>query len=76
MGLLAFDGALVAAAVAAKEVLHGDWWTILPWVGVSVALCLRSALGRSADVGIEAFKLYTDTGPGTPSRPRSRSSPT
>ncbi len=64
MGLLAFDGALVAAAVAAKEVLHGDWWTILPWVGVSAALCLRSALGRSADVGIEAFKLYTDYGAG------------
>lgn len=64
MGLLAFDGALVAAAVAAKEVLHGDWWTILPWVGLSAALCLRSALGRSADVGIEAFKLYTEYGAG------------
>jgi hypothetical protein len=64
MGLLAFDGALGAVAVATKDVLHGDWWTILPAVVVSAALCLRSALGRTGDFGPEALRFYTKFGAG------------
>jgi hypothetical protein len=64
MGLLAFDGALVAADVAAKELLRGNWWMILPAVGVSALLCLRSALAKTSDVGVEAYAFFTQFGAG------------
>jgi hypothetical protein len=64
MGLLAFNGALVAADIAAKSLLHDDWWTILPAVAVSALLCLRSALARTSDVGIEAYEFFTQFGAG------------
>jgi hypothetical protein len=64
MGLLAFNGALVAADIAAKSLLHGEWWTILPAVGFSALLCLRSALAKTSDVGVEAYAFFTQFGAG------------
>lgn len=64
MGLLAFNGALVAADIAAKGLLDGDWWTILPAVGVSTVLCLRSSLAKTSDVGVEAYQFFTRFGAG------------
>jgi hypothetical protein len=64
MGLLAFNGALVAADIGAKSLLHENWWTILPAVGFSAALCLRSALAKTTDVGIEAYAFFTQFGGG------------
>ncbi len=64
MGLLAFNGALVAADIGAKSFLHQDWWTILPAVGFSASLCLRSALAKTTDVGIEAYEFFTQFGGG------------
>jgi hypothetical protein len=64
MGLLAFNGALVAADIAAKTLLHDEWWTILPAVGFSTLLCLRSALARTSDVGIEAYEFFRQFGAG------------
>lgn len=64
MGLLAFNGALVAADLAAKGFLDGYWWTILPAVGLSAALCLLSALAKTSDVGVEAYLFFTKFGAG------------
>lgn len=64
MGLLAFNGALVAADIAAKGLLHRDWWTILPAVAFSTLLCLRSALAKTSDVGVEAYGFFTQFGAG------------
>jgi hypothetical protein len=64
MGLLAFNGALVAADIAAKSLLRDEWWTILPAVGFSTLLCLRSALAKTSDVGIEAYESFRQFGAG------------
>jgi hypothetical protein len=58
MGLLAFNGALLAADIAAKEVLGRWWWSVLPFLVFSTALCLRSAFAKNTDLGPPALKFY------------------
>jgi hypothetical protein len=59
MGTLGFNGALLAADIAAKDLLGRYWWTPLIGITVATLLCLRPALGLRGD-----FKQNTDLGPG------------
>jgi hypothetical protein len=62
MGLLAFNGALLAADVAAKDVLGRLWWTVLPFLALSALFCLRSAFAKSTDLGPSARDFYASYG--------------
>ncbi len=62
MGLLAFNGALLAADIAAKEVLGRWWWSVLPFLAFSTALCLRSAFAKNTDLGPPALNFYASYG--------------
>jgi hypothetical protein len=59
MGTLAFNGALLAADIAARGVLGAYWWTPLIAVGLATAICLVPTLGIGPD-----FARDTDLGPG------------
>jgi hypothetical protein len=59
MGTLGFTGALVAADIAAKDVLGHSWWTPLVGLLIAAAFCLRPALGIGKNVAAD-----TDLGPG------------
>jgi hypothetical protein len=59
MGLLAFNGALLAADVAARELLgKWWWWSPLPFIAVAAGLCLYSTFAESADLGPQALGFY------------------
>ena len=62
VGLLAFNGALLAADVAAKDVLGPSWWAVLPFLAGSAALCLRSAFAKNTDLGPSALRFYASYG--------------
>jgi hypothetical protein len=62
MGLLGFNGALLAADVAAKGVLGTWWWAPLPFVAITTALCSRSIFGKDTYLGPEALTFYTSYG--------------
>jgi hypothetical protein len=66
MGLLAFNGALLAADIGAKELLRSWWWTPIPFVAIATALCLVSTFAKDTDLGPSAFKFYSTYG-GLPS---------
>lgn len=59
MGTLAFNGALLAAVIAARGVLGAYWWTPLIAVGLATAICLVPTLGIGP-----GFARDTDLGPG------------
>jgi hypothetical protein len=62
MGVLGFNGALLAADVAAKTLLGTWWWSPLPFVGVATALCLRSTFSKDTYLGPEALTFYAAYG--------------
>jgi len=74
MGTLGFAGALLAADIAAKDVLGAAWWTPLVAIGLATACCLVPALGLGlgfaydTDLGPDAASFYSAYRPG-PSRP-------
>jgi hypothetical protein len=58
MGVLGFNGALVAADIAAKGLLGGWWWTPLPFVLIATALCARSVFAKDTFLGPEALTFF------------------
>jgi hypothetical protein len=74
MGTLGFAGALLAADIAARDILGPRWWTPLVAVGLAAICCLRPVLGLgkqvapNTDLGPSAVKFYSTYG-GQPSRP-------
>lgn len=62
MGLLAFNGALLAAEVAAKNLLGPYWWTLLPGLAISAAFCVWSVFGGSGDFGPRPLEFYETYG--------------
>jgi len=73
MGTLGFNGALLAADIAARGLLGAYWWTPLVATGLATLCCLRSALAigryfaRETDFGPPANTVYR-TYTGRPSR--------
>ena len=67
MGILAFNGALLAAAVAARNLLGTWWWTPLLALSLPTLMCLRSALAKETDLGPLAITFYANYG-GQPAR--------
>jgi hypothetical protein len=61
-GVLAFNGALLAADVAARGLLGGWWWTTLVALGSPILLCLRSILADEADLGPPPSTFYSGYG--------------
>ncbi len=70
MGILAFNGGLLAADVAAKELLGKWWWIPLVALGLPTLICLRSALAKETNLGPLAITFYASYGgqPSVPSR--------
>ena len=62
MGVLGFNGALLAADVAAKDLLGTWWWSPLPFVVAATALCLRSVFSKDTYLGPEALTFYAAYG--------------
>ena len=62
MGILAFNGALLAADLAARDLLGRWWWTPLVALGLSTLVCLWSLLIRDTDCGSPALKSYSHHG--------------
>src|SRR6202140_2303750 len=62
MGILAFNGALLAAAVAARNLLGTWWWTPLLALSLPTLMCLRSALAKETDLGPLAITFYANYG--------------
>ena len=63
VGVLALNGALAAAAIAADTLLGHDWWLALIGLAISSLFCLM-ALGRDADgvgPGVEAEIARAET---------------
>jgi hypothetical protein len=58
MGTLGFNGALLAADIAARGLLGACWWAPLIAVGLATLCCLRPALAIGPD-----FARGTDFGP-------------
>jgi hypothetical protein len=67
MGILAFNGALLAANVAARNLLGTWWWTPLLALSLPTLMCLRSVLAKETDLGPLAITFYANYG-GQPSR--------
>ncbi|HUA75196.1 MAG TPA: hypothetical protein VL988_10610 [Solirubrobacteraceae bacterium] len=62
MGLLGFNGALLAADIAAKDVLGSWWWAPLPFVAITTTICARSMFGKDTFLGPTALTFYTSYG--------------
>lgn len=62
MGVLGFNGALVAADVAAKGVLDSWWWTPLPFVLIAAVLCARSVFAKDTYLGPGALTFFASYG--------------
>ncbi|HXE43727.1 MAG TPA: hypothetical protein VN635_00880 [Conexibacter sp.] len=58
MGTLGFAGALLAADLAAKDLLGAAWWALLIAIAAAAACCLRPALALGFDGAHD-----TDLGP-------------
>jgi hypothetical protein len=73
-GLVGFNAALVAATIAAKELLGKYWWVPLPALGLSTLILVRSLFGRlerlltkkyrpgALDLGKAAARFYEKYG--------------
>jgi hypothetical protein len=62
MGLLGFNGALVVADLAAKDLIHRLWWAPLPGLAVSIALCLAVSARYAFEQGPDPAAFYTSVG--------------
>jgi hypothetical protein len=62
MGLVAFNGALLAADIAAKEVIGTYWWIPLIGIGVATLACLILGFGMRGDLGLKAATFYEHYG--------------
>jgi hypothetical protein len=62
MGVLAFNGALLAANIAAKDLLQTWWWVPLPFMAIATVLCLWSIFAKNTDLGPQALEFYATYG--------------
>ncbi len=62
MGVLGFNGALVAADVAAKSILGHWWWVPLPFVLIAAVLCARSVFAKDTYLGPKALTFFATYG--------------
>lgn len=62
MGILGFNGALLAADIAAKDILGTLWWAPIPVVVVSAFFCLLSTFSPDTDLGPQALRFYETYG--------------
>jgi hypothetical protein len=62
MGLLGFNGALLAADIAVRDILGMWWWLPVPFLVAATALCLRSILSQDTHLGPEALTFFTTFG--------------
>jgi hypothetical protein len=62
MGILAFNGALLAADIAARGLLHRWWWTPLVGVLPATVLCLWSVFEKEANLGPLGTTFYRGYG--------------
>jgi hypothetical protein len=62
MGILGFNGALVAADIAAKGLLGSWWWMPLPFVLIATLLCARSVFAKDTFLGPEALTFFANYG--------------
>ncbi len=62
MGVLGFNGALIAADIAAQPLLHFWWWTPLPFLAVASFRCFRSIFSKETLLGPSALAFYADYG--------------
>ncbi|MGN6373830.1 MAG: hypothetical protein ACTHM1_12730 [Solirubrobacteraceae bacterium] len=62
VGLLAFNGALLGGALAAKALLGYYWWMPLIAVGVSTGPCLWSVFKKTSAFGPRALGFYEQFG--------------
>ena len=62
MGVLAFLGGLLAAVIAAKDILGTFWWTPLVGVALATLPCLRSTFDRDSDLGPGSLDFYARSG--------------
>jgi len=66
-GLVGLNGALLAADLAAKDLLGSFWWSPLPAVVASTALLLRTLFGvdrKGLDLSVRAAVFYVSEGTG------------
>src|SRR4051812_12955804 len=67
MGLLGFDGALLAANLAARDLLKDHpWWLPLPGLAISIVLCLAVSREYQHDAGPDPAAFYASFGGQTP----------
>jgi hypothetical protein len=62
MGVLGFNGALVAADIAAKDVLGPAWVAPLPFVFAATVLCAKSVFAKDTFLGPEALTFFATYG--------------
>lgn len=62
IGVLGFNGALVAADVAAQAILGRWWWMPLPFIACASILCFRSIFGKDTSLGPETLDFYAAYG--------------
>jgi hypothetical protein len=62
MGVLGFNGALLAADIAAKPVLHFWWWSPLPFVAFASYRCFTAIFQEETKLGPAALEFYAEYG--------------
>jgi hypothetical protein len=61
-GVLGFNGALIAADIAAQTVLGRWWWTPLPFVAFASFRCFGAIFEKDTYLGPEALQFYATYG--------------
>jgi hypothetical protein len=62
MGVLGFNGALIAADVAAQPFLRFWWWSPLPFVAFASFRCFTAIFQKETLLGPAALKFYATFG--------------
>jgi len=62
MGILGFNGALLAADIAAKSILHFWWWSPLPFIAFASYRCFAAIFQEETKLGPAALEFYAEYG--------------
>lgn len=62
IGVLGFNGALIAADIAAQPLLRFWWWAPLPFLATASFRCFRSIFSKETLLGPSALAFYADYG--------------
>jgi len=63
LGLLAFNGAVLAANIAAKDLLEKLWWMSMIAIAVSIVFCIGVLGAGKFDVGKTVARAKQEYGP-------------